>query len=39
MLEAIFFIAIAALAAVFFFTLIEDWYDIGSIDPEDPEDP
>lgn len=40
MLETIAWIAIAAAAAIWFFSLLEDWADIGPIDHDDtPEDP
>lgn len=38
-LENIFWIAIAFVAAIWFFGLLESWHDIGPIDEEEPEDP
>lgn len=40
MLETIAWIAIAAAAAIWFFSILEGWSDIGPIDSDDtPEDP
>ncbi len=39
MIETIIWILLALIAAVWFFSIIEDWSDIGPIDHDEPEDP
>lgn len=40
MIDTILWIGLAVFAAVFFFSIIEDWADIGPIDDDDnPESP
>ena len=39
MLETIAWIAIALAAAIWFFSLLEGWHDIGPVDADEPEDP
>ena len=39
MIETILLIVMALAAAIWFFSLLEDWAEIGPIDHDDPEDP
>lgn len=39
MIETIAWIAVALAAAIWFFSLLEGWADIGPMDDNEPEDP
>jgi hypothetical protein len=38
-IETIIWILLALIASVWFFSIIEDWADIGPLDDDTPEDP
>lgn len=39
MVETLIWIAIAMAGAIWFFSILEGWADIGPVDADDPEDP